>query len=929
MLRNNGSPILFKSKTIVLDLFNYQSDLRLHFSLAFDGPVFHAPGRGADRYVGPQGLLHWLEMQCGLGARPENIEYLRIERYRQALSQYLSQATNPPFYKASFEADRFACAAALLDWRDELLLAGWDFQVVPEMPDRLRTLAELEKIFQYKQYAPENPPYALGFADRFETVLQRLSTWPLPLSAFVHYEALALLPPFYQRLIAAFEAKNIPVLYQTPAPKAPANTNLGQLQRRFCDAFQLPYPAQTDSEQQTVDSSLLVLRMRRDSDAAVFAAQLLRENTGFRPLLLHADMNFSLELALRHEGFAPIGALSASLARPALQVLKLAPLFLWEPMEVYKLMEFFTLPIKPLDAGLCIELAKVLSQKPGLFSDNWFAALYQYLEQAEQQGTVRDQYDFWFDRKRYPANSSAPRKDMIDIYDYLRRWALDMAASEDGAKAAAMPVLAEQARRICALLEALPEPRLSYLELERIVRTIYEPAPAQLSEAGLGHLEYVQHPGAVAAPASQVMWWNCIFSSPTPPPERWQQQERQYLAQNGVRPQHSAAQGQLNLLLQYRAVLECSEQLLLMVPEFANGAETPAHLLLGDIEAAFPETHRHFSFHVDQPQARQRLAERLHVPKQDMVPPRRPQPPTPILSFDHERAREQAPYETPTNLESLFYYPHRWFFKQKLKLAPLNLLSISAENTLLGNLAHRFFEMLFQENWVQMEKKDLDDWIKNQAPGLLEREGATLLLYGREPEKAQFLNKVKNAAWALLCQLRDNHWSVQATEFELNGSFAGVPVRGKADLVLQRGGETAIVDLKWRGLNRRKAMIMNGEDLQLVLYSRLLAPEGDWPHSAYFILEDAKMIARNSKAFKDALVAGQGADDHQPVCNEIYERMLRTYEWRMQQLAAGKLEIRHSGTAGELEELYAAELGLLLELPHEDAKYDDYKVLIG
>ena len=186
--------------------------------MAFDGPVHQGSTQGQhDKcFVGPNGLLHWLEIQCGLGARPENIEYLRIERYRQAMSQHLT-ITASPFYKASFEADRFATAAALLEWRDELLMAGWDFQPDAQCPERLRTLAELEKIFQIKQFSPDNPPFALGFADRFEAVLQRVGQWSLPLSTFVHYEAPHLLPPFYLRLIQAFEAKNIrifPVFYE-------------------------------------------------------------------------------------------------------------------------------------------------------------------------------------------------------------------------------------------------------------------------------------------------------------------------------------------------------------------------------------------------------------------------------------------------------------------------------------------------------------------------------------------------------------------------------------------------------------------------------------------------------------------------------------------------------------------------------------------
>ncbi|MCB0575042.1 MAG: hypothetical protein KDC61_10820, partial [Saprospiraceae bacterium] len=121
------------------------------------------------------------------------------------------------------------------------------------------------------------------------------------------------------------------------------------------------------------------LQVRRDSDAATVLAQMLAANPGVQPVFLIPEMNLMLERALTGEGFPAMGLLSASLARPSLQVLKLAPAFLWEPVDVFKIMEFATLPLKPLDTGLALEIARVLAEKPGLFSDTWFAAVYGYL----------------------------------------------------------------------------------------------------------------------------------------------------------------------------------------------------------------------------------------------------------------------------------------------------------------------------------------------------------------------------------------------------------------------------------------------------------------------------------------------------------------------------------------------------------------------
>jgi hypothetical protein len=184
---------------------------------------------------------------------------------------------------------------------------------------------------------------------------------------------------------------------------------------------------------------------------------------------------------------------------------------------------------------------------------------------------------------------------------------------------------------------------------------------------------------------------------------------------------------------------------------------------------------------------------------------------------------------------------------------------------------------------------------------------------------------VKNAAWSLVSLIRANGWEVAHTELELEGHFGPMPVRGKADLELRRGDEHAIVDLKWSGAKRRKELIQNGEDLQLVLYGKLLPPAETWPHTAYFILDEGKIVARNAAAFREAVVAGKGGEDHAAACDAIFEKMLRTYAWRIGQIRQGQLEIRTARTASELEALYEGQLFDLLEMKSEDARWDDYR----
>lgn len=908
---------------------------RLHFCQDFDGPVC-APKTAAqfgELFAGPKKLLLWLEHQLGLAGYPENTDYLRIELFRQALGQHLATCEQDPllsilpFYEKSYKADRFATAAALLAWRDELLLAGWDFSVSTDLPDRLSALAAVEALFRKKITDPDAALQATGFADRFVQVLEALQTQRIPLEKVFLYEPLDLQTPPVQRLLKILHSKNIEIDIKTIGSAAGSETELGKLQRRLNPDLEASGEGPGGSAETPPKASLIILRSRRDSDAAASLARIMRDNPLLRPVFLLPEMDLLLERALVLEGFPAMGVLSASLARPSLQVLKLAPAFLWEPVDVFKVMEFATLPVKPLDGGLALEIARVMAQKPGLFSDTWFAAVYGYLEQGEVPEKAREQYAFWFGRRRYQASGTAPKRDAVALYTYLQEWAHEHFEETDK-KDSSLLVLAEQARRIKELLEALPEQRITFLELERIVRTIYEPSPVQIAQAEVSRFEYVHSPGAVATRVDTLVWWNCLFEQQAPKPGNWNEEERHYFAGRGITTGSPRQESRLQLFRRLRPVLQTARQLILVVPDQANGTDVVPALLLGDIEATFPN-HRAFTYRLDDEHDCERLSRVLAMTTAQPLAVRQTGRTQPQLRISNPALLPAAEYETPTNLESLFYYPHRWFFRQKLRLYPSGLLSVTGDNTLLGSLAHRFFEKLLKEDLRGVDRRGIQDWVDAEAVELLPREGATMLMYGREPERNAFMNRVKNAAWSLVSLIRSNGWEVAHTELDLEGSFVSVPVRGKADLVLRRDDEWAIVDLKWSGAKRRKELIQNGEDLQLVLYANLLPPPGHWPHTAYFILEEGKMIARNQVAFKEAIVAGKSGDDHALACEAIFERMAKTFAWRLAQIEKGILELRTARTAQELDALYEGVLLDLLEMKTEDARWDEYRTLIA
>ena len=892
--------------------------MRLHFGLSIQDGFLPTPTKISigESYLGPRQLLQLLEQHLGLSVPEEDVAHLRIEQYRQALKRYLTEHPQA-FFAASFAADDLGTASALLNRRDELLMAGWDFTTKGIKAERLLVLAALE---QDVHLFP-------GLADRLNAVLQKSQHVTRFVDELHLCDERQLYPIFWQRLFEQLQNEGLPIIDYEPAAETDRSTDLGKWQAFIKGDLE-------EKPQLKGDGSLLLLRSFRETHMAAHLAQVLRLNQEFQPSILVPQANQTLDNALTLEGLPSLGVPAKSLARPSLQVLKLAPAFLWEPLDLYKIMEFVSLAVVPLEEGLARRIAAFLAETPGLFSGRWQGMIRTYFDEELPQRIhskrkltvdgVRKEYEFWFNRRRADSRSEKVSKsDVRAIYAHLQEWAIDQGREDE---AASLLVLAAQTRRIVELLDALTEDELGYLELERIVRTIYEPAPLQYQAAETGHAPYVHQPGAVIGPVQDLVWWDFFEQEPDYFFSHWYPDELQALEQLGVKLEGPDEQNDRLLIERKRPVLHTQGRLLLCYPDFTNGQAVQAHPLLGDLVAAFGEDLSVISLHLDKGHIGDAWKGWLDLPTFGTVSPNPLSAPQPIVKVPRSLdAREQ---ETPTSLESLLYYPYQWVFRHHIKLRQSSILSVVQDNRLLGNLAHRLLEQLLKAYQPDWTREQVNEWVSREVPILLQREGATLLLYGREPERIAFTKQMKFAAWSLLSLLRQDNWQVLATEYELDGALGSMALKGRADLVLGRDAERAVIDLKWRGVHRYSNLLSSGEDIQLALYSRLTGGDGGFAHTAYFIIEKARLLVRNTQAFSDVQPV-QDEVDHKEVYDALLDRLEKPYQWRLKQLQLGEVEVRCAQTQLDLEDQYGEELLELLEMKTDNAPFDDYDVLIG
>lgn len=976
--------------------------MQIRFGLCLQEQVYPERVEGVDLTVGESGFLQWAEQQLGI-RHEERQAHLRTEQYRQVLAAYLSY-TPKAFFADSFSADAWHTTEVLLSMRDELLLAGWKFAALAaDAPQRLQTLAQVERIAEQGQVAVLDK----GFAERFLAVEDTLRLRALPLDVLHINEPLELLPVHWRRLMAALEAANVRVVPIDLPPIAAVGEEATDLQR-----FQAAVFASSGKPQRQplrADGSLMVLRAASDSDAAFFIAKLARYNSDWQPVCLVAgEKNTTLDVSLVQEGLPSLGIPSPSYARPTPQLLKLVSQFLFEPIDPYKLLEFLSLPSKPMHEVLARSLADALAEKPGLFNSRWNATVAQFrlrmeeqADEAQAQGNAKraaelrtevkqamQQYDFWFRRRRYDrVRAAVPARTVVELYDFVSRWAFAQieqlkerakrmderaewleAQQEVNAQAVFRArAQAQQARQaqpphahlatlssqISQIVSTLPASNasLNALELERIIRTLEQPLPVAIRPKEVGHWQYATHSSALLENCEQLLWWNFVATEGGSIFSRWYQNEVQQLAALGVHIDPAALSHRRQLWQQQRAVQAVQQRLMLVIPDFVSGKSQKMHPLWSDLRSLWGDEIERISYWLrpfsyaqheeNSPQA-QWLAQFFQMPERSALAPRQEREEGSYLHIQHPAVGKfQREEESYSSLEKLFYTPQDWVLQHQLDLRASPILNISSEERLKGNLAHSIINKLFEENLkgaiVQWEPQFVASWFDREANKLVQEEGAPLMMQGKESQRADFLRRLLRATQTLVAAIYENGWTIVGTEQELRGEFAEQSIRGFADLVLQRGEEYCVVDIKWASSSRYKELLQNYEDLQLVLYSRLLAQMkgGDWAHTAYFSLQDAQFVARSREAFRQAQVPDTAKDaakmPFQAINQVIWDRMQATFLWRKRQIDAGIIALSNSAEAGEElpEELLQTNFRELLEVdkPNKD-KYSIYKPLL-
>jgi len=811
--------------------------------------------------VGPLGLARRVGRILGQPSDPAAMPD-RVAAFAARLARHDDGRRS---YSASRRADPFGVASFLLWLRDSLRLAGWSGGPLAGSA-RLEDLGAVEALD-----GPVVPPGFADLLDGLEAAVEKAGKLPDSLSIDLAAPREGFSPRVLRLLDALARAGAKVVEVPPDAALAPAGTDLGKLQRALRDP-EVPRASLSG------DGSFLLLEADTPIEAAELAAGVLRHwPLGDSTAVIAAGAG-ALDAALARQGLPTLGLSSSSRLRPHSQFLPLRLSLAFRPRDPFRAAELLLLPGAPLPGQVRRKLLGALNEMPGIGSPAWREAIEEAARDAEQLpqagpeagGSLRERIDDWFGGEGFDPRAGIPAAKAAALCGMVAEWAGARAGgAEKGADeldAGLWSNAAATARTLQRMLTALPP-----------AEAISQLALAQLHDVAAGSGSDVAPFGAEAGrpavcgaprdvlPGSRaVLWFGFVQDAGLgPAPEPWTESEQAALAAAGVRVAAAGESRRFEAWGWRRPLLLARERVALVRWRLDGAEPVGPHPLADELRTRLaPGSLEACALGSERLLAGGGAAVALSTQE---LQPAAPIAPRPVWTVPPATLEPRGPLSA-TSIEALLGCPFRWALEQQAQLRPGRGVDLPADSRLLGGFAHRILQdMLLGDDGLDLAKAAPDEaaaWVLRAFDARVEVEAAPLVRPGNEVERDAARSLVGGAAAALVRHLQAGKWKPRAAEEAVTGTFAGLPVHGRVDLVLEKDGKLGLLDLKLSGGRYRREELEEGTGLQIALYASMLRRGRDLPPAGFLILSEGELLTVSPEAFPGAtVVEGPQADE--------------------------------------------------------------------
>lgn len=870
----------------------------IYFGLQLDQANFSKALQLGDVVVGPIGLLKLFEQHFGIAGYLDDIEYLRIETYRNSLKRAL-QKDNNLFFSQSFIINEFAVAKSLLKYRDELQWSGWDFKLDNDLPIRLKDFAFVES------FVADSMP--IGYTERYLKLLDLMSSNDLSYNRIILNEPLHLLPFFYQRFFTVLNEKGVEIKEKIfpvsgkPSFEALRNNLIGN-----------------DFQKAENQGSVILIQTDSEQTGAEWLSKWLATNEKQKPLILVSDHKRLLDIALQQEGLPSLGISTVTKSRPSLQLLKLATVLLQKPLDSDRLISFLLLPLQPLPHDIAYKIAENISNSPGYNLDVWRKILHQNAGNDDVR-KLESLFRQIFERPKFSRNERIPESEILSLYTFLDKWLFKY---NDVKHSFSIRLIREYLLQLIELFQTMQEADFTFTTLHQIINAVIDPTNIQIDEEELGSYPVIFQPSQMIHNHQFVIWWNFVDFETSTNIDFWTKPEKEFFTKKSIVLSDAQRENQTKFYQNIQPFFLVDSNILLIIPATIDGDATLEHPLLPYLKATFDN----LVIHIIDSSSDNISIDFGKVLSQYLIKSKTQNAFLPFIELNNYQYNFKRELESPSSLDKLLYYPHQWFFEYILQFRNANVLTTNDIFTIKGNIIHRIIEHYYMSNPKPI---DIKSWFLEQFNNELARQGAALLSYGSEPEKRSFELLAFNGFQTLVRVLIENHWEVIHNEHPVKGQINEEQIGGIIDLVAKRGDDILIIDIKFSGYTKRYNLLKNNEDLQLFWYKKLYnSSEIGTIYTAYFIVDAAKFITKYPNILKDANVITFKSELSE--IEQIQEQSIfNTLDWRQSQMKNGFVELRIEETINLLEDLYANENQLdRIEMKSNTDKYDCFCNLI-
>ena len=848
--------------------------MKIHYSPYFDGEHYiDFQGRGKPLFdelaVGDSGLLSELELRSGMACACLSESERQASYYNAVKAVIESRPDNP--IADSFKVDEYGVASELLRWRDELIAAGWDFDI-------RNVSAKLDLLSDIERHITGSGINIRGNSDRLIALINsKSSLLQKDNEVVVHFPA-EHISPVIARLLKKLSDEGTRITYMVPYRSIAADgTNLKKVQEAFLtNAAELLNPEK--------DDSFRIVKFDRQGSALEWVVKSTHsEGTVF----INSDNRSFDNIQLLYGN--PLSGSSLKDANPEIiQLFKLGCSLFLRPLNVYNLLSYLQISRHPLPYELRRGLIDVIISEGGIINSEWEKVLEEYLLSLEKKKKEKKKDIMVFLPVDGESGTEIDTSKLKEYVKALRTWAAqyliiigkDRSGSNHSLITKQLTLLVNFCNALMIILNGYDLGTVNNEKMKSWILSIYKPGNYSAGEAEAGSRFVVSSPAAFVDQPEAVVWVDCYNGTPKATVHRFlSTAEKEALEKHNLTIWSEEAQVKAQLYEQKMAILNCKSKFTLVVAEKDMGEKLGLHPVLIQLSAQFENLKTIESLNPD-PEG-----ESFEVERKDLTSGQL------MIDMGQQNLFTPRQKESYSSIYELIQNPLDYVLNHQAGLSHSSVLEMNAVNRTMGNVAHRFIQDLVDEsdgNLTVMREVMSKEYPNRFNKAVLQK-GAILLLDENKIVLSRFSEQVRQSVSNLLDIIEQNGLKIFGCEVAKECMFEGLfEMEARMDMLLaDKDGNYLIFDMKWSSGKTYNRLLEANRALQLEIYKAVLKkaePAKQVSMVAYFILTNGTLLTTGNLTGKNVKVV---TPDN---VNDIFKQAMNSYTYRWRQLRDGKIE---------------------------------------